>query len=731
MMTKRHRHYLSTTGLIGLALSFVVLPGTGQAQEMAAAETEAGSYLEVISVTARKREESLLEIPETVTALSQETLERANIKGLEDIGAYVPNLNLSMRTDGVPNVVIRGVGSFGNTQGVGFYLDDVQLFTDASSRFGDLERIEVLKGPQGTLYGGSNIGGAIRYIAVRPDPSGFSGRIKGTVGEQNIRDVEASLNVPLGASDWAVRLFGYTMSDDGFLTNNNPARVNGGSGTSDPDIGRVNEEGFRFALSGSLAENFSIYSTFRWNDLNAPNNPWGVELDNDFEYSRVRNFSFSPRLTRETMAGTLELDYALDPLTITTVTSYTDTDFVENMDLDSSPEFVVDIDRPKDYKVFTQELRLTSNSVGSFEWLAGLYYLHYQEDTDATIILYESGDVLGAGNIPTAQQEANRLVLPFEFRDRDRKQYAAFVTGSYRLGDLEIGGGARIDRWRSYALNRDSGIDGVESQTEFLPRISLSYYLDEDGTNLYATFSKGFEPGGFNLTNFAGVNELFGFGPEKTTNYEVGFKGNFLDGRLIFTTAAFFIDYKDRQFELQTTDPSGNIVEGILNAGNSEQYGIEFEANWYVNENLSFILGGGLLEAEWDNGTILGDGSDIGGLTPPYMNNSTLIFAADFNHEISDGLNFNARGQVSYNGKFQTDLQNQFHNPSYTIVNLRAGVSKDNWELALNVENVFDKDYYSDTTVFPNFNPFIAQPSIVIGTLGQPRLITGSLSVKF
>ena len=110
---------------------------------------ESASGIEEIVVTARKREESLLDIPESITDISGSNIETQNIKTLDDIGFLIPNLNLSMRADGFPNVSIRGLGSFGNTQGVGFYIDDVQLFSDASSRFGDLERIEVLKGPQG------------------------------------------------------------------------------------------------------------------------------------------------------------------------------------------------------------------------------------------------------------------------------------------------------------------------------------------------------------------------------------------------------------------------------------------------------------------------------------------------------------------------------------------------------------------------------------------------------
>ena len=123
---------------------------------------QSSAVLEETIVTARKREENLVDIPESVSAISGTSIDRQNIKGLNKIGLAVPNLNLSMRTDGYPNVTIRGIGAFGMTQGVGFYLDDVQLYGDASSRFGDLSRIEIMKGPQGVLYGGSNIGGAIK-----------------------------------------------------------------------------------------------------------------------------------------------------------------------------------------------------------------------------------------------------------------------------------------------------------------------------------------------------------------------------------------------------------------------------------------------------------------------------------------------------------------------------------------------------------------------------------------
>ena len=216
-------------------------------------EAADSDVVDEVLVTARKREESLLDIPESVQAIGGADIDRQNIKSLEDVGFLVPNLNLSTRADGFANVSIRGLGSFGNTQGVGFYLDDVQLFSDASSRFGDLERIEVLKGPQGTLYGGSNIGGAIKFVSARPDSSTSSKRVKALVGDQGIADGEISINSPM-ENDWAMRLFAFGSTNDGYLVNPNSARANGLAADNDKDIGQSEESGLRISLAGPVNE---------------------------------------------------------------------------------------------------------------------------------------------------------------------------------------------------------------------------------------------------------------------------------------------------------------------------------------------------------------------------------------------------------------------------------------------------------------------------------------------
>src|SRR3546814_382937 len=171
-----------------------------------------------IIVTARKRAESLQDVPETITAFSAQALQKGGISNVNDLGRQLPNVVLNRRGDNEPNVVIRGVGAFGNTQGVGFYIDDVRNVTDQSARLVDLERVEVLKGPQGTLYGGSSIGGAIKFVTKKPlyDVEG-SFTVEG--GGQNILNVFGSVNLPIVDGVAALRLSAYAAHNGGYIYN--------------------------------------------------------------------------------------------------------------------------------------------------------------------------------------------------------------------------------------------------------------------------------------------------------------------------------------------------------------------------------------------------------------------------------------------------------------------------------------------------------------------------------
>ncbi len=741
--------YLASLGIAALVVPLLTLSADLLSTSQSAMAQQDATTLDEIVVTARKREENVLEIPESLTTFSDTIIERGNINGLEDIGLLVPNLYMTRRLDGFPNVSIRGLGGFGNTQGVGFYLDDVQIFSDASSRFGDLDRIEVLKGPQGILYGGANIGGAVKFVARRPDPEAFSARVKAWAGTDGYYDGEVQLNIPLG-TNWAARLFGFAETDDSFLTNLNSPRLNGGVNNNDPDVGQSEEYGIRATLAGDITDRFSVYAAVRYNDLDGPNNIWNVELDGNLTHTSVVDTSFSPRHKRETLAASLELAYEFENFTLTSISSYTDTDSDRQTDLDISQEFVLDLFRPHRLDVLTQELRFTSTGAGPLQWQAGAYFLDYERDMDSELLVLGGFGFLDPDCCPVpplldATESALLVALPFEDSLRERQQVAGFANASYRWNNLELAGGVRVDRWESERTNRDSVISGRQAETEVLGRGSIAWFFDDDRSMVYGLISQGFEPGDFNLTNFDGVDSLFGFGPEEATQYEIGYKGRLLSDRMTLTLAAFLIDYEDRQFELQTQDPiTDAVIEGIINAGDSEQWGLEGDLVWSIHENWTLSAAFGYIDAEWDGGTVSPiTGADLSGQTPPNTADWSTTAALDYNGELNADTRLFGRLQLRYKGEAATNAQffdapgDDFpfwDNPDFTVVDLGVGVEWQNWEFGIHVENLFDEDYYIDVQEFPNFagSALAGSPgAIIIGTLEQPRRVVGSVQYRF
>ena len=704
--------------------------------------------LEEIIVTARKREENVLEIPESVTAFSSQMIENANIAELKDIGLLVTNLYMSRRLDGFPNVSIRGLGGFGNTQGVGFYLDDVQIFSDASSRFGDLERIEVLKGPQGILYGGANIGGAVKFVAKRPDPEAFDGRIKVSAGENGYLDGEVQLNMPFN-EDWAARLFAFSSTDDSYLVNPNSTRENSGVNTNDADVGQVDESGVRATLAGNFSDRFSMYAAIRYNDLDGPNNIWNVELDGNLEYTDVVDTSFNPRHKRETTAASLELAYEFDNSVLTYIASYTETDSDRQTDLDNTQEYVLDLFRPHQPDVITQELRLISTGDGALQWQAGLYYLDYERDMNSELLVRGGFGYLDPTCCPVPppldSTESDLLVaLPFEDTLRQRDQVAAYGNFSYRWDRWELAGGIRVDDWESNRTNRDAGVSGSQGDTEVLGRASLARFFNDDRSMVYGLFSQGFEPGGFNVSSFDDPNNLFGYGPEDATQFEVGYKGQLLNDQVVLTLAAFFIDYNHRQFELQLPDGMGGVVEFITNAGDSEQIGFEGDLQWSVNDAWTISAGFGYVDAEWDSGTVAPvSGADLSGTEPPNAARFSATGALDYDRELNADMRLSGRLQVRHKGDATTNAQfldtpgDDFpfwDNPGFTVVDIGAWVEWQSWRFGVHVENVTDEEYYVDVQEFPNFagTAQVGAPgAIVIGTLERPRRVVASAEVRF
>ena len=717
-----------TMGLIS-GFSLLAFPLSTFAAE--SVDGESANVIEEITVTARKREESVLDIPESVSAISGADIEKQGIKGLDKIGLAVPNLNLAMRTDGYPNVSIRGIGAFGLTQGVGFYLDDVQLFADASSRFGDLERIEVLKGPQGTLYGGSNIGGAVKYVSKRPTFGEDSGKIKVQRGGQDSQDWEGSANISI-SDNWAIRAFAFNRDDKGFLVN-----PNSGGQNQPIDVGAYQEEGYRVSIAGSLSDRLSLYASHRSNEYSGPVNNWAREMGSPgaFNYNHVLDTGRNPTHDRETDGTTLELTLEMDGYDITSISSYTDTESTRVTDVDLTPFWFFNTYRPEEMEVTTQEIRLTSTTDSNFQWIAG-YYASTYENRMNSYLDFGPGMVL----------EDTSYQMPFELRDEENTHSAFFGSASYEVGDWRYDFGIRIDNWEEEEDNLDAETNGgihssKTDDTETLPRLSITRNL-ENGI-VYLTSSKGYEPGGLNgsvpYSDASGNRLLQPFGTEEATQHELGWKGSAFGGKGTASVAAFVIDYKDRAFQVLAPNPAGpGLIEYVANIGDTEQSGLEFELAVQLTDFLQLSLAGGWLSAEWVTPTVLADGTVLSGKTPSNVIDNSFLLAANYARPLSNGADLTFDIQWSHQGQGESmPPANPITNPSYAVVNLQFGISNGPWDFVISVDNLLDEDYYTDLENFPNFG--LDSPdfggtgpaTIVIGTFGQPKIASASLTYNF
>ena len=303
------------------------------------------------------------------------------------------------------------------------------------------------------------------------------------------------------------------------------------------------------------------------------------------------------------------------------------------------------------------------------------------------------------------------------------------MTSTY--DDWELGLGLRIDKWENESTNLDTGLSSSKNDTEVLPKLSLTRFR-EDGSIVYFTASKGYEPGGYNLSNLSGSTSLFGFDKEEATSFELGWKGRSEDGKVTGSLALFSIAYDDRQIEYQIEDPNGGgIVEGIVNLGDSDQTGFEADFSVKVTDFLNLSFAAGWVDAEWKSGTVV-SGVDLGGNSPPVVPKSGINLSLDYLRPANNGSNLAASFQISHNGSYEgLQAWDPVTNPSNTLVNAQIGRISDDWELMLNIENLFDEEYYMDVQHFPNYYLLDGGDSIVIGTLGQPRLVTVSFNYFF
>jgi len=706
--------------------------------------------VETIVVTAQKREEALQSVPTAVTAFSSETLSKMGAVGIEDIARHTPSLQFGNYSDlklSPTSIrgIIAGTGSAGQDPSVGYYLDEVFLGPGVSAIIDlyDIQRVEILRGPQGTLFGRNTIGGVISIVSQSPDPD-FGGYIEAEYGNYEHMRLKGRVSGPIVEGKVNASLSVMFHEREGFTEN-------AFLGTDGDDTMR---KGARLAFDIFPSENLSLQFGFDYLDIRQHSkhfetlryNPvagvgplagiFGFPLNTDPFDHKVYS-DVNSRETLETWGGSLRATLSLEGFDVVSVTGYRSHEYFNVGDTDVTPlDWGLDGD-PEEVSRFSQEIRLVSDDSWNWDWLVGGYYFHQETDNlsfielGSDLSLALTGDpaaIAGLQAGSSAQMEVD--------------SYAAFASVTLPLDerlDLTLGGRYTYEE-KTIAYTQDDPLgllggtipllQSANDWSAFTPAATLSYHWTDD-VMAFATYSQGFKSGGYNdaLGDVTGIS----FDPEFLTNYELGLKSDWLERRLRVNVSLFYMEWEDIQ--IAGDDPSTPAVFDPIttNAGKAHSQGVELEFQAVPTDALE--LGGyvALMEAEFDEGAVPAAPPAVG--TPltkiPRAPDYKWSLWAEYGVPVNAWM-LSLRGEVIETGTSYLSINAtdpDVRVDPYTLVNGRIALSMpdDGWQIALWGKNLTDEVYLE--RLFDLFaNPFIGEKLIV---LGQPRTYGVELRKKF
>lgn len=654
-------------------------------QPAAAAGNPAFSIEEVV-ITARKRTENLQDIPESVTAFSAVDIENARIEKLKDFVNLTPNLIVreTFRSNET-FMTLRGISSpQGGLPAVSFIVDGVQLpATDfVNQDLMDIERIEVLKGPQGALFGQGAIAGAINIVTQKPSNE-TEGFLKASYGNGESHRIAAGVSGALIEDKLLYRLSGYTRDRDGLIKNRTINELVDFS-SSDSLRGILMHKGDNLDITfrASWTENTAgavfldrISRDGNGGYLDLAGNPVGID---DVETTGpLSNF----RGIEETdfKDSSLRIDYDLGFATLTSVTGYGETDQHVLADADFRPTPVAGQDVSFALEYYNQEVRLVSNSDGPLNWIIGAFYQDKEEVQKL---------VVGLEDTTTPEFDFDSAILD-QVNVIGADSWAVFGQVDYDINDaLSISASLRYDEVDADTVDKNNPGPTQASATfdELQPKVQFTYDVTEDLLG-YVTYSKGFRAGGFTQNSI--------FDNEVTSNYEFGLKSTLADGRATVNMSFFHVDYENQQVSLIVF--AGGIADrAIVNVPDVDINGMELDVLVQPAENLRLGFGLGLTDsrvmepfvetsssAAPNPGNIEGNDSP---LTAPFTFHTTVNYSLPIN----DTLDLMFNGSYRLRGGYYYDLANQDQNENADFINLSATLQAENWSLGLWGNNVTD-----------------------------------------
>jgi iron complex outermembrane receptor protein len=718
---------------------------------MSALAQEETLALEEVIVTARKREESLQDLAVSVTAITGQ-LDRASMQTLQDVQNFVPNVVIDQTpANNGATIAIRGI-SFQETDKsldppVGVILDGVYLGVAAGQLLNnfDMERIEVLRGPQGTLFGKNTIAGAVNIIRTAPTKE-WGIKAKLGAGDWDKREVQAVINTPLSQRG-GLKIYGNSIEHDGYIENN----------IIGDDIGDVDYEQIGATIAFDFTDNFDLsFTAERINDdselgafanfnttgeltclstldiegvpsASAPPGTGCMEFDdesdedhssqNEPNYNEVTNDYYN-----------LTMNWMLGDWRLTSITGYVDREEEFRLEYDASRVEFLYIDAAHDYEQTSQEFRINGNLGDSVNLTAGLYYweseaYQFQESYDMWYFFGLGFGPEGGLNPGDVSQDLESVV--------DNEAYALFASIDWSLGEkwlLNLGGRYTYEEKTftggtgafnyvpgGFPLVPSGPVRKLEDDwNEFSPRVALQYYPNDD-MMFFGSFSSGFKSGGFfaRTQDIAGLNS---YDPEYVDTWELGMKSEWWNNRARFNATLFYSDYTDKQEDVIVPASDGSVGTIVTNASDVEMYGAELEFTALLTDKLSMYANLGLLESEYTefDADINGDGiiTDNSGLELRNAPETTFGIGADWVQPIGNselGLHYNYYWRDEYQTIFQNNPLGEvdaagFHNASIEYNFL------DHYKVSLYGRNLTDERYARVILITPvsNFGQYNA-----------------------
>ena len=690
MNTHRGRNSLTVAGAVAL-----VLTTAAAAAQNAPTTTNLGEVI----VTAQKRAERIQDVPVAVSVVSGSQLVDSGSVQLTDYAAYVPGMYVdSGGSPGQSTISLRGIGPMGSSATVGVYIDEAPIgssgiYNSTSVLTFDLmpydvERIEVLRGPQGTLYGASSIGGQLKYVTVAPALDEFEGKagleaVDVTDGSDTDFNYGARISLPLVKDS-----LGMSLS---YARRELPAYIDNVQ-TGEEDVNEGTQEGARLALLWQPNDGTSVTLSALRQEVDSDFNTQlmedetGAPIGNGLSTNLILAEPFESRYDQYSAT----LNFELGAVTLTSVTSYSDVEFSVTQDTSRSfgaalGGLLADIVYDFDQKKLTQEIRLTSSAEDRLEWMLGAFYTDEDNDVGQLLTAYDPGT---GEPLPAPINPLALISLPNEYQE-----YAAFANGTYKFTDaFHLSAGLRYAKndqeFRQVltgALFPPSDDPGASDEDVVTYSVSPEWHISED-TMAYARVATGYRPGGPNVF-IPGVPPTVD--SDEMTSYEVGVKSSLAGGALQVEAAAFFMDWDDIQ--LAVTFPNG--LGGLANSGAAESQGVEGSVYWLASENFTVGLNAAYTDAQLteDNPET---GAQAGDRLPRTPEWSGALFA-DYVLETGSNLAWQFGGMLRYVGDRISDPSSEpgaVTAGSYTTIDLNAGVIiNDRWTIRAFARNVTDE----------------------------------------